>query len=1095
VAGIETLTVLFTDLVDSTSRRVQAGEEQAERMRLHHDRLVRAAVVANGGTIAKHTGDGVMATFTGASEAVAAAVAVQQSIDADNRRSNTPPAQLRIGISSGDVSVENNDCFGLPVIEAQRLEAAAEGGQILASSLVKALARGRGGFEFRSIGALTLKGLDGPLDADEILWEPLRQESAAEELPPTLRDRSGFGFAGRVKERELLAGAWQAVATGATRLVLLAGEPGIGKTRLTTELARSIGDDAIVLAGRSDELVSLAYQPFVEALRWHLTLPSAFGTLGSAAGELTRLVPELADLVPDLPPPLESTPDAERLRLFDAVRDWLAATTAERPLLLVLDDLHWADEGSLLLLRHVVAIDAIPRLMVVATYRDTDLDRTHPLSSMLADFRRRSDVTRVALEGLDEREVTDLLSAAAGHDLDEAGQNLATNVREETGGNPFFVGEVLRHLAESGAIEQRDGRWTAGPGGTDVPLPEGIRDVIGRRLSVLPDATQHALGVASVIGLSFGLPLLSRVSKRSEDELIDDLEPAMTASLVAETGIERYQFSHALVASVLRQELSTTRRARLHRGIAEALMEMHAADTDAVVAELAYHFGEAGAAIPNDQAIVFARRAAELAYERPAPDEAARWYRHVLELLDGEDPVVEADVLCRLALAEMAGGIESALETQLRAARAAEAVGDLRLMTEALRISRRGVFAVGSAQPVNHEKIELLERALAAVPEPELELRGLLTASLATEILFTGDLDRRDDLVTETIALSEQVADPDTSYTIRATAAMGGSRAVEDRAYYDSVQVLLETRIEWARSVGDKGAEARVLQSLYFGALVTGDGPGRRRRDREFDECLQQFPHPLYADQALLRAMMQALIDGEIAHAELLAADVRRQWGAHGMGDGETYAISGELQAARERFGLGPMVDAIAAAGVESEGVRPDVFGGLTALALTEAGRFDDANALVDAHVGNDFADLIDDAALQVARSAWADVVATTRHERGCEAFIAILRPLHDIHQVTGGWYLGSTTRYLGRLAAALGRHDEADEWFAQAVVEHERIESPTWLARTQLDWADEYLRRGDGARARELASQALDVIGTLELDHSRARATAILDT
>ena len=187
---IETLSVLFTDLVESTGRRVRSGEEAADRDRLRHDRAVREAIEAQGGSVAKHTGDGVMATFTGASEAIGAAVAIQQAIDVENRRAGGEPLRVRIGVSAGDVSVEGEDCFGLPVVEAQRLESAARPGHILISSIVKVLARGRGGHRFTAAGALELKGLEGPLDADEVHWDPVETVAVDAATPPALLSRA-----------------------------------------------------------------------------------------------------------------------------------------------------------------------------------------------------------------------------------------------------------------------------------------------------------------------------------------------------------------------------------------------------------------------------------------------------------------------------------------------------------------------------------------------------------------------------------------------------------------------------------------------------------------------------------------------------------------------------------------------------------------------------------------------------------------------------------------------------------------------------------------------------------------------------------------
>ncbi|MGH9005409.1 MAG: AAA family ATPase, partial [Acidimicrobiia bacterium] len=265
---------------------------------------------------------------------------------------------------------------------------------------------------------------------------------------------------------------WKSAAGQAERgIVLLGGEPGIGKTRLAAELAAAVhAEGAVVLAGRCDEDLAVPYQPFVEALRHYAVHAAEPRRLGRHAGELVRLVPELADLVPGLPEPLRSDPETERYRLFEALAAWLADLSTETPVLLVLDDLHWAAKPTILLLRHLLRSEEAMRLLLVATYRDTETAPDDPFGDFLGDVPRFDGAECLAVTGLDAAGVADYLVALAGHDLDANSAALAETVWRETDGNCFFVAEVLRHLAETGALEKRDGRWSTTAAAATTPI-------------------------------------------------------------------------------------------------------------------------------------------------------------------------------------------------------------------------------------------------------------------------------------------------------------------------------------------------------------------------------------------------------------------------------------------------------------------------------------------------------------------------------------------------------------------------------------------------------------------------------------------------
>ncbi|MBK5288785.1 MAG: AAA family ATPase, partial [Acidimicrobiia bacterium] len=530
---LDTLTVLFTDIVASTALRAQLGEDVAEVVRRAHDSLIAEIVEGNGGRVVKGMGDGFLATFGSAARAVAAAVGIQQGIDAQRFVEPRVTLALRIGIGLGDVTVEDGDVFGTPVIEAARLCAAADGGQILATSVVEALARSRGGHTFTSVGDLELKGLPDPVATVQISWERAT-DVAGVPIPHPLAAREGaFPFRGREHALEELTTPWKrSLHAGTTSCVLIAGEPGMGKTRLASEFAqRAHGDGALVLFGRCDEELGISYQPFVEALTHHATFLDGdlLSDLGAHPAELTRLVPELNDRFAGIGDRATSgDAEVDQYRLFEAVDSWLAAAAGTKGLVLVLDDIHWAARPTLLMLRHVLRSSTQARLIIVATYRDTDLDRTHPLADLLADLRRVPEVERIPLGGLDRRGVEDLMEAVNQAELDGSARELAVAVHAETEGNPFFVGELLRHLAESGALVNDGTTWRLTTSVSEMSIPDGIREVVGRRLSRLPESTNAVLSWAAVIGRELRLDVLAAVAG-DQDQCLDAIDGAVDA--------------------------------------------------------------------------------------------------------------------------------------------------------------------------------------------------------------------------------------------------------------------------------------------------------------------------------------------------------------------------------------------------------------------------------------------------------------------------------------------------------------------------------------------------------------------------------------
>ena len=526
---VELATIWLVDLVGSTRLATAVGPVRADSLQEEYFALLRDAIDASGGRAFRNTGDGLFVAFSSASAAVSCAVLTQQLFER-RYRSAEQALHVRVGLGTGESTVKDGDYFGMPSIEAARLCDKAPVDGILVSAATKLLA-GRGeGARFESVGEMELKGIPEPMEAFAVVWEPLADESGLQvgawPVPAALRSVPRAPYVGRVDERALMERSRAQARGGARQAVLLSGEPGIGKTRLASHAAlRAHAEGFAVCWGACSEDLAAPYEPWIEVcsqLVEHASDDVLDGYVASRGGEIGRLARNLARRVPDAPAPQSSDPETERFLLVKAVGELLLAVARSQPLCVVLDDFHWAEGQSVALLKHVAGAVEQGALMVIVTYRDSDLTKDHPLTGVLADLRRSEGVERIRLSGLGPDEVAELVAAAAGHELDADGLALAGGLATETGGNPFFVGEILRNLIESGAItfDETARRWSVDEVAMSS-LPESVREVVEHRIDRLGEHGREALRIAAVIGRSFDVELLAQLVDMSEARLLD----------------------------------------------------------------------------------------------------------------------------------------------------------------------------------------------------------------------------------------------------------------------------------------------------------------------------------------------------------------------------------------------------------------------------------------------------------------------------------------------------------------------------------------------------------------------------------------------
>jgi eukaryotic-like serine/threonine-protein kinase len=929
-------------------------------------------------------------------------------------------------------------------------------------------------------------GIEPSPELQELERRILRQDAALElevrPAPPAAESptRHAAGtFVARESELATLEAGLEDALAGRGRLFLLVGEAGIGKSRLADEFAaRAKERGALILWGRCWEAGGApAYWPWVQSLRTYLRARDSDvlrAQIGAGAPDLAQLLPELGELYPDLPPPPPALdPDSARFRLFDSVATFLRNAAREETLLLVLDDLHAADEPSLLLLRFLAGELAEIPVVVVGTYREEEAAEDEPVSASLSELRRLPS-RELRLGGLTAEHVASYIELATG--ITPPG-GLVEAIHIETEGNPLFVGEVVRLLASEGRLSE-----TPKPGWR-LRIPPGLHEVIARRLRGLSKDCRRLLTLASVLGREFSLEALEHVADSSEDELLEVLDEAFAARVLAEVpgAAGRMRFSHARVRDALYDDMSIARRAQLHRRIGEALEELYGADPEPYLAELAHHFFLAGPRGDVEKTIEYTRRAGDRAVALLGYEEAVRQYEMSLRALDRrnrKDEGETADLLLALGDAQArAGDTPGSKESFRKAADLPGASGrPEQLARAALGYGGRIIWEVFRD---DEYLVPLLERALAALGTEDSVLRVKLLARLAGGPLRDASFpaERRASLSREALHMARRLDDPPTlAY------ALAGYIPANHSPDHTHEQIRLATElIQIATEVGDLERAVEGHEAAGGAWLELGEMSNAKAELEAMAKLAGELRQPSQNWYVAEQQALHALVEGRLGDADRLIhealdlGELSQRWSARVAYRMQLYLLR------RHQGRLDELVETFEAHRGAFQYRTYPVFDCILARFYDELGREAEARARFEALASEDFAGVPFNEEWLLSLSLLAETASSLCDAARAQVLYRKLLPYADrvavgIPEIS----LGSVARYLGLLASTIGLED-AERHFEEAMAVNGRIGARPWLAHTQHDFARLAVER-DPERAQELLETCLKTCRELGL-------------
>jgi len=887
------------------------------------------------------------------------------------------------------------------------------------------------------------------IEAGKVKREPSKESVTPAENPLYRRV-----FVGREAELKQLQSAFDGAISGQGALMMVMGEPGIGKTALCEQLSTYVtlrGGRTLVGHCYEEGSLSLPYLAFVEAMRSYVLsreVKNLREELGTGAADVARIVSEIRErLKVKLRP--QKDPEEERYRLLQAVTSFLTNAASVQPMVVVLEDLHDADKGTLEMLTHVSRHLAGTRLLLVGTYRDVEVDRSHPLSAALAELRRVSTYGRVLLRGLNADEVRRMLESIT---RESVPWGLAEAVHRQTEGNPLFVQEVIRYLAEEGLITRKEGRWRPTK---DTPLemniPEGLRDVIGKRLSLLSPECNQLLAVASVIGREFAMDTLKAVAGINEDVFVNALKEAVRLSVLEErsqVGTVRYRFTHAFFRQTLYEEMIAPQRLKLHQQVARALETLYAKRIEEHAAELAEHFSHSTDPADLAKVVSYGEMAAGRATAVYAYGEAVRLLDQALrvqKVLDPEDKGKVCDLLVDLGDALIyAGEPRRVLDMEAPTALSlAEAISDTARAARAciLAMEALGWYAwseVGLATP---QFVEWAERA-NRYARPDTVERARADYAMATVKFAAGHPGEGVLLGKRALDVARRLGDPDTLWEV---AGLLIFRVTEPQNTEEQLR-LAEELLKRPRAGVRLLTFVPALSYIGWFFLMLG----QRQRYEEISSEMRALVERSGQAHAVLVSMSNDILvnymDGRLEEA----VDISRRIQTRGaeLGLPEFAVVFAGICGVRPRIYLG-IADRALQRNVEGTN-EPS----MKLFCLAYLGREAEARAMLDQRVlARPGIGTVEDKTGVPQDILSLEAAVLVRHREAAE--LLLHRLAGSSIRTTAEYFLTCTARHLGGAAALLDRYEEARNHYQEAIKVCTEMKFRPEMALTRLQLAE----------------------------------------